>query len=141
MTSPMHNRLEEMMAELERHKAAIGDLQNGLASSETNVTSKSRAITVTVDGQGELTGIRFVTNAYRSMAPAELASLIVETVREAREKSRAHAVQLFSQVMPSGIPIMEMLNGPVDFDSAMADIQQAFRDAESDRPGRAGDQP
>jgi DNA-binding protein YbaB len=137
----MHNRLEEMMAELERHKAAIGELQDGLASSETSVTSKSRAITVTVDGQGELTGIRFVTNSYRSMAPAELAALIVETVREAREKSKVHAVQLFSQVMPSGVPIMEMLNGPVDFDTAMADIQQAFREAESDRPGSTEDRP
>ena len=131
MTSPLHNRIEQAMAEFERNKAAIGDLQNGMAATQTTISPKNRSISVTVDGQGELVEVKFPSNAYRTMAPAELGRLIVDTVTEARAEARGKAVGMFESLLPPGLPVAGMLNGPVDFDDVMAQLNEVVREAQA----------
>ena len=131
MTSPMHDRIEQAMAEFERNKAAIEDLQNGLAATHTTISPKNRSISVTVDGQGELTEVKFPSNAYRGMSPAQLGSLIVDTVTEAREEARRKSIGMFQSLLPAGLPVGDMLSGPVDFDDVMEQITDLVRDAQS----------
>ena len=133
MTSPMQNKIEQALADLERQKAAVGRLQQDLADAETTIAPKSRAISVTVDGRGELTGVRFPTTAYRTMAPAELGKLITDTIGEAREQARLKAAEIFAEVMPTGVPVLEMLKGPVDYNSVAARIRAA---GDETGPGR-----
>lgn len=134
MTSPMHNRIEQAMADLERQREAVAGLQGELATAETVITPKNRAISITLDGQGELVDVRFPTSAYRTMAPAELGRLITDTVRQGRDEARHKAVQMFAALLPSGVPVMEMLNGPVDYDAVRDEITAAFREAQRDLP-------
>lgn len=131
MTSPMRDRLEQAMAEFERNKAAIGDLRDGLAATQTTISPKNRAISVTVDGQGELTEVKFPTNAYRTMPPVELGRLIADTVTEAREQARRKSIGMFESLLPAGLPVADMLSGPVDFDAVMAQIDEVVRSARS----------
>ena len=75
MTTPLHNSLEEAYAELVSQREALNDMQHRLAEAGTTVTSKNRAVSVTIDGQGRVSEIKFLTSGYRSMAPTELECL------------------------------------------------------------------
>jgi DNA-binding protein YbaB len=119
MSSPMHDRIEQAYAEFEKKKETIAGFENAMGSAQTTVTAKNRALTVTVDGRGDLIEIKFPTNAYRSMAPAELASLLVDTARAAREQARAETASMFESLLPARAPILGMLNNPGGFDQMM----------------------
>lgn len=133
MTSPMQNRLEQAMADLERHKTAVADFRTSLAEATTTIAPKNRSITVTVDGHGELTEVRFPSSSYRSMAPAELGRLIVDTVAEARTEARSKTMAVFQQVLPEGMPVVDMLRRPVDLDEVSEQIHEHLRANEDGR--------
>ncbi|WP_285680327.1 YbaB/EbfC family nucleoid-associated protein [Actinoplanes sp. NBRC 103695] len=140
MSSPLQNRLEQAMAEFEEHKAKVAGFEARIAEATTTVTSKNRAVTVTVNAQGEPTEVKFLTGAYRTMAPAELGTLIVETIRAAQDEARRKAASLFAELLPAGMPVLDMLTGPVDFDATLREITQVFDEAKQPRQGRK-DQP
>jgi DNA-binding protein YbaB len=133
MTNPMHDRIEQAMADLERHKTAVAGLRSNLSGDSTTIAPKNRSISVTVDGHGELTEVRFPSNAYRSMAPAELGRLIVETVAEARTEAKSKTMAAFQSVLPQGMPLLDMLRRPVDLDEVRDEISNVFREAEETR--------
>jgi DNA-binding protein YbaB len=128
MTSPLHNRVEQAMAEFEQQKAAVTEFERDISAARTTVTPKSRAVSVTVDGRGDLAELRFPTRAYRTMAPAELAGLLIDTIRDAQKEARDKAAQMFHSLMPAGSPVLDMLSGPVDFDATMSEILQVFEE-------------
>jgi DNA-binding protein YbaB len=132
MTSPMHDRIEKAYAEFEKKKAAIAEFEQGMSSAQTTVTAKNRALTVTVDGRGDLVEVKFPTNAYRTMAPAELGNLLVETTKTAREQARESAAGVFESLLPSRAPILGMLNRSGNFDEMM---QEAVRMVSETFPG------
>ncbi|MFG1654269.1 YbaB/EbfC family nucleoid-associated protein [Micromonospora sp. NPDC049275] len=119
MTGPMHDRVQKAYEDLERARNAVGDVERSMNSSETTVTSKNRAITVRLDGRGELTEIKFMNNAYRTMAPAELAALLVETITTARRQARETMAGLLQSVLPAGMPVLDMLTKPLNLDDVM----------------------
>ncbi|RKR86736.1 YbaB/EbfC DNA-binding family protein [Micromonospora pisi] len=134
MSSPLQNRIEQAFAEFEQQKIAISGIERKIEAAKTTVTAKNRAVTVTVDGRGDLVEVKFPTNAYRTMPPAELGSLLVETTKAAREQAREGAAELFQTILPAGMPILDMLNGSVDFDEMMS---EAMRAANEPFPGAA----
>lgn len=136
MSSPLQNRLEQAMAEFEEHKAKVAGFEAQMAEASTTVRSKNRALSVTVNAQGEPTEVKFLSGAYRTMAPAELGTLIVEQVRAAQNEARRKAASLFAELLPGGMPVLDMLTGPVDFDAAMREITSVFDEAKQERPGR-----
>ncbi|MEV4759505.1 YbaB/EbfC family nucleoid-associated protein [Micromonospora sp. NPDC049559] len=136
MTSPLENRIEQAMAEFERHKASVADFEARVADSRTTVTTKNRALSVTVNAQGELVEVKFPTGAYRTMAPAELAGLLVDAVRDAQLQARQQAAQLLQALLPAGVPVLDMLTGPVDFDATMDEITRVFAEARQPRETR-----
>lgn len=121
MSSPLQNRFEQAFAEFEEQKTAISEFERKLAESSMTVTAKNRAVSVTVDGQGDLMELKFPTNAYRTMAPAELSSLLVETIRTAREQARESTSELLQTFLPGGISSYDMLNNPIDFEEIMGE--------------------
>ncbi|MFD0584820.1 YbaB/EbfC family nucleoid-associated protein [Dactylosporangium darangshiense] len=123
-----------MYAEIQQQKVAISDFERHIAEAQTTVTAKNRAVSVTVDGRGELVDMKFPTNSYRTMAPAEFAQLLVETVGTARDQARNSAAALLQNLLPGRLPIADMLRGPVNFDSMMADV---MKDLNEPLPGMA----
>ena len=67
------------------------------------------------------------------MPAAELSALLVQTVGEARQEAVAELASMYAAVLPSALPIMEMMNGSVDIDEMMS---EALRQV-PDRPGRS----
>lgn len=111
MTGPLSNQVEQAMAEFERQKAAIGEIQSGLAATVSTVTAKNRAVEVTVDSQGAVATIKFPTSAYRTMSGSELGELLVATIRSARAEAMARTVAAFDAVLPAGVPMLDLLTG------------------------------
>ncbi|WP_436535629.1 YbaB/EbfC family nucleoid-associated protein [Actinoplanes sp. HUAS TT8] len=135
MTSPMQNRIEQAMAEFERHRAAMDGFEHRVAEASTTVTAKNRAVAVTVNGKGELSEIRFPVGTYRTMAPAELGRLLVDTIGEAQQQAREKAAQMFESLLPAGLPVLEMLSKPVDFDEAMGEVMKTIRETQQPHGG------
>ncbi|MCX4472963.1 YbaB/EbfC family nucleoid-associated protein [Micromonospora sp. NBC_01655] len=80
--------LAEMRAALKDVEEATDRVRRRVARAQTTVEDKKKLLSVTVGGHGELTRITFNGDAYRRLAPAELADLIVTTTRTAREKAQ-----------------------------------------------------
>ncbi|MEV4352709.1 YbaB/EbfC family nucleoid-associated protein [Actinoplanes sp. NPDC049596] len=135
MTSPLHNRLEQVLADFEKRKTAIAGFEQDLRDESTTVTAKNRAVMAVVDGQGQLSEVKFLTNAYRSMAPAELAALVVETVKSAQHQAREKVAAKFQSLLPEGTPSLDIMSGPVDFDAAMKRILSTFDEVKRPFPG------
>lgn len=113
MTAPMYNEIERAYAELEQQRTALAELEGELADSSVTVTAKNRAVEATVDSRGCLTSIRFPTAAFRRMAPAELASLLVETIEDARAAAVEQTVERFRSAVPSSGHFLDSLTGAV----------------------------
>ncbi|GAB2922104.1 hypothetical protein GCM10027280_06660 [Micromonospora polyrhachis] len=77
--------LAEMRSALDDIRATTDRVRRRVNQAKTTVEDKKKLLSVTVGGHGELTQIAFNGDAYRQLAPAELADLIVTTVRTARE--------------------------------------------------------
>ncbi|MFC3499558.1 YbaB/EbfC family nucleoid-associated protein [Micromonospora krabiensis] len=133
MTGPLYDRIERTYAEFEQKKAAIGDIDRQVSETQTTVTAKNRALTVVVDGRGDVTEVKFLTNAHRTMAPAELGNLLVETIKEARTEARRKAATLFESVLSPGLPLAGLLSGGKRadqmFDEAMRSLRETFGEA------------
>jgi DNA-binding protein YbaB len=109
MSMPLQNQVEQAYARLQRQQQAINDIQASLQTAYSTVTSKNRAVAVTVNSKGVVTGIKFPTSAHRSMPGAELGSLLVETIEKARAQALATTVAAFESMLPAGLPMLELL--------------------------------
>ena len=138
MTSPLHDRIEQAYADFERQKLALADIKREMSTAQTTITPKNRALTVTVDGRGDVVEIKFPTNSYRTMAPAELGNLLVETIQTAREQAREQSLNAFKSVLPANLPIMDMLNGSTSADDMIREAMRTFSGGNpSSTPGGA----
>ncbi|GAA4174708.1 hypothetical protein GCM10022251_74520 [Phytohabitans flavus] len=118
---PLYNDLEKAFAELERQREALTEMQQELAGAETTVTSKNRAVAVTINSQGRITEIKFPSGAYRSMAAPELGALLVDTIQLARDEMMQATAARFEGLMPGGLNPLDMMRGNLDIDAMMRD--------------------
>ncbi|NBE80118.1 YbaB/EbfC family nucleoid-associated protein [Micromonospora rubida] len=80
--------LAEMRSALEQVQAASDRVRQQVQQAKITVRDKERLLSVTVGGQGELQQLTFHGDAYRRLAPAELADLIVKTAGRARDDAQ-----------------------------------------------------
>ncbi|MDE3721987.1 MULTISPECIES: YbaB/EbfC family nucleoid-associated protein [Nocardiopsis] len=73
--------------------------------------AKNRLVGATVDGTGRLTELKFHTEGYRSMAPAELSAAIVEVVDRAQRQMAERVAQVYENFVPEGIDTKAAMNG------------------------------
>ena len=79
---------DDAMADLDRERAKLGELGK-LWDQNTTVHAKDRSLSMTVDGRGELLEVAFTGSKYKTMPPAQLAHVIVETLGRAASKVQA----------------------------------------------------
>lgn len=127
MSGSLDNAVEQAYAELARQRTALADIQQELASAQTTVTAKNRAVAVTVDSRGAVATIKFPTGAYRSMAAAELGQLLVETIGAARDQAVARTVERFQALLPAGMPTFDLLTGSLDPFDGLPDVDEMVR--------------
>jgi DNA-binding protein YbaB len=101
---------EAAMRTFEGEQRKLTDLQQKMEEDSSTVRSKDRSLSMTFDGRGELTGMKFHGTKFRSMAPAELAHLIVETVRAGRTQYLEKMSEDMGELMP-GLNFADLASG------------------------------
>jgi DNA-binding protein YbaB len=120
----------------EQEQAKLADFQRKLAETTTVVDSRNRVMTVTLDGNGELTDIKFNTSAYRSMPPAELGSLILETVQKARMQSLQTMQELMGGPVIPGMELNELASGQADLAGVLGKVMEPSLNLVREASGR-----
>ena len=114
MSSQYEKMLEDAMGAYQRQRDHFAETRREVETATSTVTSARREVTATVGRTGELTELSFPTSAYKRMAPAELASVIVQTISAAREKSVAAAAEMLAPMLPPGISAQDLMSGKAD---------------------------
>lgn len=117
----MYDHMESATARLRSQGERIRGLQEQLAQRSTTVASKDRMVAVTVGGTGRLTALTFKGNRHRTMAPAELASVVMQTVNAALEEATAAAMGAAQALLPAGMDAASLA-----FDSRI-DLEEFMR--------------
>ncbi|GAA3440167.1 YbaB/EbfC family nucleoid-associated protein [Kutzneria kofuensis] len=105
---------EAALAALEREQTKLAELTKVIEEENVTVRSKDRSLSMTFDGRGELTNISFNGVKYRSMAPAELAHLLVETIRSGRAQCVRKMADVMGESIVPGIDFTELATGKVN---------------------------
>src|SRR5262245_5582741 len=114
MTTPWDAQIEQLMADYRRHRDEAVDMQEKVRALVATITSAKGLMTAVVGVRGDLRSVVFHSRGYRSMAPAELANVVIDTI----ERARRAALDLMAQGMPSapfaGMSYGDILGGRVD---------------------------
>jgi DNA-binding protein YbaB len=137
MTADNNFSLTDAITDLRRQKERLEAVSSKLRDARTKVRSKDGAITVTLDGSGEVSAIAFNTTKFRRMAPDELGAALVDTIRQARAKSQERVVSAYRSFIPAGAGLDGLLSGKADFSSMFDDAVQKANDIMAHGP--AGD--
>ncbi|GHH80319.1 hypothetical protein GCM10018793_35230 [Streptomyces sulfonofaciens] len=108
-------RLARAMAELEATEAAVAKAEEELRGASVTLRSKDRAVEVTVTAQGELTGLRFLENKYRTMAASELAASVLDVVGRARMQMARRVMDTFQPFTEPSAQVPELTGVDIDW--------------------------
>lgn len=97
--------------DLAAEQRRMRDLDRTIAEETTTVRSKDRSLSMTFDGRGELTSMAFNGSKYRSMAPAELAHVIVETLQTGRAQATEKLNEQLGSASVPGVDIAGLASG------------------------------
>jgi DNA-binding protein YbaB len=135
-----HQAFEKAMAELAQTQERLRETRAQLAAKPTKVTSKDGMITMTLDGGGEVTEIKFNTAKFRRMAPAELGAALVDAFSRARAEGRARMIEAYRPFLPAGLDPDQILAGKINVDGMFASArersEQVFAAAQATGPAR-----
>ncbi|MCY9784014.1 hypothetical protein KIK06_08925 [Nocardiopsis sp. EMB25] len=85
-----------------------------MGSATEEVVAKSRLVGAKVNARGELVELKFHNQNYRDMAPAELASAVMDVITQARQKMADRVCEIYSPLVPEGLDVNEAMNGELD---------------------------
>ena len=125
--------LDTALAMLEEEQRKLADVQRRMKEASTTVESANKMLTAKFDGRGELVSLTFKNTKYRSMAPAELATAITETVRSGRKQALHKVGDLMGGDVLPGISFSDVMAGDVDFNT----IASGLLSSSLDLPGLA----
>jgi DNA-binding protein YbaB len=120
MTSPYEKTMNDALAAYQQQREQLTQAREKLNTVTNSVTSPRQVVTATVGRHGEVIGLAFPTSAYKRMAPAELASVIIKTIQEAREKSLSQSADLLKPMLPKGFSAEDMLSGKTDVQTMLS---------------------
>lgn len=99
-TQALRARADELMAQFERMRSGVGDLQRRLKAVNATVTSDDGFVTVTVGPRGQVVKVEFDPRIYRRPNSKELSATVTETIRRATEKAMADVEELLRPFVP-----------------------------------------
>lgn len=111
MSSPYDAAIDELMADYHRQLDQLNDNHRRMREITGSATSQRQSVKVTVGAQGEIVELKFPTDAYKRMAPVELANVIMETVAVARQQVSEQVAQAVQATAPPGIDLAALF-GP-----------------------------
>jgi DNA-binding protein YbaB len=111
----------EMLKNYHEQLDKAAEMQRTLAEMTASATAVRQTVKVTVGGRGELAALEFPTGAYKRMPPQELASVIVATAAQAREKVAEQVAELVGPTLPSGLDISALVSGTANVRDVLSD--------------------
>jgi hypothetical protein len=106
--------LNDAMATLEAERRKLGELGKLWEEGRTTVRAKDQAFSMTFDGHGELIELVFNTSKYRTLAPAQLASSLVETLQRGRAQSMEKVNEVMGRREVHGVDFANLAQGKAD---------------------------
>ena len=116
MSAPLQERMEAALADLRAQQEKIREFDAAMVGRRTVITSKNRMVSATVDSRGKLVELALKGNRYRSMAPAELGALIVETVGRAQDTALKESLTAAAELIPHAQEFAGLGEGGLDLD-------------------------
>src|SRR5256885_14605181 len=95
-------RLDEVLAQYQQARADLQAVQERVRRVTATVKSSKGMVTVTVGPQGDITELTFNTRGYRTMAPAELSTVLTETIAKARAEVAEQMRGAITPFLPAG---------------------------------------
>lgn len=114
--------LDEAVQNLKAEHNRIIGMQRQMREINATASSRDRAVSVTVDGRGEVAQVSFTGNKYRSMPAAELGKVVTETIAEARRKVFDQLEGVMGSMLPPGIDARAALTGDLDLTAVVDDL-------------------
>ena len=109
-----------MQAEYQQTRQRLAAMQDGWAGSTATARAKGRQVSATVDGRGRLTEVRFHGQGYRTMSPAELGTLVVETVNRAHADVQRQLWASAAGYLPAGVAVDDVAAGEFNWASTLS---------------------
>ncbi len=110
MTSGFESAINDAMAELEKQRTDLARLSQGFNEITGDATSKRRQVSAIVDASGDIVELKFHGTGYRNLPPAELAGIIVDTIRTARAAAQERLWEELGDVLPEGAEWAEAIS-------------------------------
>nr|WP_237419519.1 YbaB/EbfC family nucleoid-associated protein [Kitasatospora sp. SID7827] len=107
-----------MRAELAKAEAVQRELDDLTASA----TTKDRMATAKVGSQGQVVSLTFHTDAYRSMAPAELGKVLADVLNEARATVGEQIAARIGRFDGLGETLRLSMTGGTELDDVLAPL-------------------
>lgn len=120
----MRAHADELMAQFERMRSGVGDLQQKLKAVKATVTSADGLVTVVVGPRGQVIKIDLDPRIYRRPNAKELSATVTETIRKATEKAMAEVETLMKPFVPD-----QQFQAYIDHD-----LEGIFRQLDADLP-------
>jgi DNA-binding protein YbaB len=114
MSSQYDEAVEQLMADYHRQLDQLAEHQRRMSEITATATSQRRSVSVTLGAQGQLIELKFPTDAYRDMAPAELANVIAEVFAAARTQVLKQQRELMTANAPMGMDLSKMFGDNAD---------------------------
>ncbi|MEU8328687.1 MULTISPECIES: YbaB/EbfC family nucleoid-associated protein [unclassified Micromonospora] len=140
---PGGRELNVVFAMLAEERRKLDEFQAKMRAASTTVDSPNKMLTATFDGRGELVKLTFNNTKYRAMAPNELSSLLVETLRRGRAESFGKIDEMAGPDVLPGVSFGDLAGGKVDLNEVVGSLLTSAIDLPSiaraarDEAGRA----
>jgi DNA-binding protein YbaB len=119
MTAEREWHVEQIAAEYSQQRTNAIEMHRKMQEITAKVTSSKGLVTIEMNAQSEITSLTFKSRAYREMAPAELANVILDTIRRARDSIQKQMLEALPSTSFAGASFADLLNGNVDFASLL----------------------
>ncbi|WP_410611323.1 YbaB/EbfC family DNA-binding protein [Amycolatopsis sp. lyj-109] len=100
-------------ATFETEMGKLDELGKHWDEARSTVHPKDRSLTMTLDGRGELVELVFNGSKYRTLPPAQLAQIIVETLQKGRVEAQQKMSDLMGETSVPGLDLAGMAAGEV----------------------------
>jgi len=122
MANWLEEQLHQAMATLTAQRDRIEEAKAELATRTSSVTSTDHMVTVTVDANNKVVGLKFNTTKYRSMHPDQLAQVLLEVLGTARQQMADTAAEVFGPLLDARTDLRAAMAGNTEVDAMFAPV-------------------
>jgi hypothetical protein len=136
MGNPIGLSLREQIAaaadELREYQKDLWAAGQSMAEATVSKRSKDRTLTVELTAGNILREIKFHGTTYRTMAPAELGTVLIETINAAQRELGDKMRDALSPFGGFGAKLRESLTGGTELDDAMKSVRALLEPSKAD---------